>query len=135
MSRSNPREGALADLVDRLDALEGFLLDETGRACDDLNIQFCARLLGAATRLFTAAGNADALVNDEPLPSLGLTPTDAVVVAAALLRDQDLTPFDLALWFQRVVCEAKESNSFNVAVARAKEQFAGRLAEAERILA
>jgi len=96
----------------------------------DLDIESCAGLLGAAARLFVAAGNADALANDAPLPSLGLTPTVAVVVAAALLRDQNLTPFDLTVWFQRVASEAKKSNSFNVAAARMQEIFAKRLAEA-----
>jgi hypothetical protein len=130
MSPSDLQEEALADLVDNLDALEADLLDEEGRARSDLDIRSCARLLGTAVRLFVAAGNADALVDDGPLPSLGLTPTDAVVVAAALLRDQNLTPFDLTLWFQRVASEAKKSNSFNVAAARVQEQFAERLAEA-----
>jgi hypothetical protein len=130
MSPSDLRGGALADIVDNLDVLEADLLDEEGRARGDLDIRLCARLLGAAARLFTAAGNDDALVDDGPLPSLGLTPTDAVVVAAALLRDQNLTPFDLTVWFQRVASETKKSNSFNVAVARAKEQYAKRLAEA-----
>jgi hypothetical protein len=134
MSPCDPRSEALADLVDNLDVLQAALLDEEGRARGDLDIRCCARLLGAAVRLFVAAGNADALVDDEPLPSLGLTPTDAVVAAAALLRDQNLTPFDLTLWFQRVTSEAKKSNSFNAAVARAKEQFATRLAEAERAI-
>jgi hypothetical protein len=130
MSPSDLRGEALADLVDNLDVLEADLLDEEGRVRGDLDIRLCARLLGAAARLFTAAGNDGALVDDGPLPSLGLTPTDAVVVAAALLRDQNLTPFDLTVWFQRVASEAKKSNSFNVAVARAKEQYAKRLAEA-----
>jgi hypothetical protein len=129
MSPSDLRGDALANLVDNLDVVEAALLDEDGRACGDLDIRSCASLLGAAVRLFVAAGNADAMVGDGPLPSLGLTPTDAVVVAAALLRDQNLTPFDLTIWFQRVASEAKKSNSFNVAAARAQEQFAQRLAE------
>jgi hypothetical protein len=129
MSSSDLRGDALAKLVDNLDVVEAALLDEEGRACGDLDIRSCASLLGAAARLFVAAGNADALVDDGPLPSLGLTPTDAVVVAAVLLRDQNLTPFDLTVWFQRVASEAKKSNSFNVAAALAQEQFAKRLAE------
>jgi hypothetical protein len=130
MSSFDLRGEALADLVDNLDVLEAALLEGEGRTCGDLDIRSCARLLGAAARLFVAAGNADALVDDGPLPSLGLTPTDAVVVAAACLRDQNLTPFDLTVWFQRVASEAKKSNSFNAAMARMEEQFAKRLAEA-----
>jgi len=125
----------LADIVGSLDVLEAALLDAEVRRCGSLDIRSCARLLGAAARLFVVAGNADALIDDGPLPSLGLTPTDAVVAAAALLRDQNLTPFDLTVWFQRVASEAKKSNSFNVAVARAQQQFAKRLAEAGSTLA
>lgn len=135
MSPSDTRGAALGAFADGLDEFEAAVLDEDGRACGHLDIRSCARLLGAAARLFVAAGNADALVDDGPLPSLGLTPTDAVVVAAALLRDQNLTPFDLTLWFQRVASEAKRSNSFHVDAAQAKEQFAERLAEAESTLA
>jgi hypothetical protein len=130
MSPSDLRGEALGHLVDNLDVFEAAMFDGKGDACGDLDIEACARLLGAASRLFVAAGNADALENDAPLPSLGLTPTVAVVVAAALLRDQNLTPFDLTIWFQRVASEAKKSNSFNVAAARMQEKFAKRLAEA-----
>jgi hypothetical protein len=130
MSASDVRGEAFANLVDKLDALEAARFDGKGDACGDLDIESCARLLGVASRLFVAAGNADALENDDPLPGLGLTPTVAVVVAAALLRDQNLTPFDLTIWFQRVASEAKKSNSFNAAAARMQEKFAKRLAEA-----
>jgi hypothetical protein len=130
MSPSDLRGEAFANLVDNLDVFEAALFDGEGGPCGDLDIELCARLLGAAARLFVAAGNADALANDGPLPNLGLTPTVAVVVAAALLRDQNLTPFDLTIWFQRVASEAKKSNSFNVAAARMQQKFAKRLAEA-----
>jgi hypothetical protein len=130
MSPFNLRGEAFANLVDNLDVFEADLIDGEGRVCGDLAIEPCARLLGAAARLFVDAGNADGLANDGPLPSLGLTPTVAVVVAAALLRDQNLTPFDLTVWFQRVASEAKKSNSFNVAAARMQEKFAKHLAEA-----
>ena len=130
MLPSDLRGEVFAKLVDNLDVFEAALIDGEGDACGDLAIESCARLRGAAARLFVAAGNADALANDGPLPSLGLTPTVAVVVAAALLRDQNLTPFDLTVWFQRVASEAKKSNSFNVAAARMQEKFAKRLAEA-----
>ena len=129
MSPFNLRGQAFANLVDNLDVFEAALFDGEGSPCGDLDIELCARLLGAAARLFVDAGNADGLANDGPLPSLGLTPTVAVVVAAALLRDQNLTPFDLTIWFQRVASEAKKSNSFNVAAGRVKEQFAKRLAQ------
>jgi hypothetical protein len=133
MSVSDVYGEALANLVDSLDVFEAQfdgMGDIYGDLDGDLDIESCARLLGAASRLFVAAANADALENDEPLPGLGLTPTIAVVVAAALLRDQNLTPFDLTIWFQRVASEAKKSNSFNVATARMQKKFAKHLAEA-----
>jgi hypothetical protein len=126
---------ALADLIDGFRRIEPVCLFEDGSARGDLDVRVCARLLGSAVRLFVAAGNSSALNNDEPLPSFDLTPTDAVVAAAALLRDQRLSPFDLTLWFQRVASEAKTSNSFNAAAARAKAKFAKRLAETGSILA
>jgi hypothetical protein len=137
MSRSSPAidQGALAEVIDGLRQLEPELLFEDGRARSDLDVGACTRLLASAVRLFVAAGNASALDDEEPLPSFDLAPTDAVVAAAALLRDQNLSPFDLTLWFQRVASEAKKTNSFNAAAARAKIEFAERLAEAGSILA
>jgi hypothetical protein len=135
MSPSDPHGEVFARLVESLDLFEAALSNGDDCACGDLDIESCGLLVGAAARLFVAAGNADALANDEPLPSLGLTPTVAVVVAAALLRDQNLTPFDLTIWFQRVASEAKKSNSFNVAAARMQRKFAKRLAEVGSVVA
>ena len=43
-----------------------------------------------------------AIEEDAPAPDgTDLTPTDAVVLATAALRSNDLNPFDLALWFSR----------------------------------
>jgi hypothetical protein len=133
LSDTGALQDVLARLVDECGRLEAALLIQDGRTDDDLDLELCARLLGSAVRMFVAAGNAAA--QDCALPRLDLTPTDAVVVAAALLRDQDLTPFDLTLWFQRVASHAKKSNSFNESVARATKEFAGRLAEARSTLA
>jgi hypothetical protein len=135
MSRSDTRtaQDVLARLVDEFGRLEAAVLIQDGRAIDDLDIGTCARLLGCAVRMFVAAGNAAALDDVGPLPRLALTPTDAVVAAAVLLRDQELTPFDLTLWFQRVASHAKKSNSYNAAVAQATNEFAGCLAEARSI--
>lgn len=135
MSRSDNRtaKDVLARLVDECNRLEAAFQIRDGRALDDLDIGTCARLLGSAVRMFVAAGNAAALDDAGPLPRLDLTPTDAVVAATALLRDQALTPFDLTLWFQRVASHAKKSNSYNAAFAQATKEFAGRLAEARSI--
>jgi hypothetical protein len=135
LSDTTTPQDVLARLADECSRLEATLLIQDGRALDDLDIGLCARLLGSAVRMFVAAGNTAAQDDDGPLPRLDLTPTDAVVVAAALLRDQGLTPFDLTLWFQRVASHAKKSNSFNAAVAQATKEFAGRLAETRSTLA
>jgi hypothetical protein len=36
---------------------------------------------------------------DEALAGLGVTTTEACIVATALLRSQSLTPFEFAVWF------------------------------------
>ena len=40
-----------------------------------------------------------------------LTPTDVVVLCCALLRARDLNPFDLTLWFGRVVPDAETGST------------------------
>ena len=40
--------------------------------------------------------------HEVPLADPSVSPTDAVVLCCALLRGQDLNPFDLGLWFGRV---------------------------------
>jgi len=58
----------------------------------------CAVVSGA-TRLYA---NASTLAGRE-LPPLqpDVSTTDALTLACALLRSQDLTPFDMAVWFSR----------------------------------
>jgi hypothetical protein len=124
-------ESSVGRLAGELVGLEHELIDEWGYPRGDLDLRTCAALLGCAVRLFTAAGNAAALDDAGPLPHLDISPTHAAVAAAALLRDQQLTPFDLAVWFQRVMSEAKKSNAFNAAIAQAP--FAERPAEAGSI--
>ena len=77
---------------------------------DAMDLEVCSHLLGLASRFYVAA--VEAKPEDMPFPALGLTPTDSVVVAAATLRDQDLSPFDLTLWFQRAIYAATKSNYF-----------------------
>ena len=83
---------------------------------DAMDLDACGRLLGIAIRFYSVAVEVKA--ESDPLPALGLTPTDAVVVATAALRDQDLSPFDLTLWFQRALQESKKSNSINAGAER-----------------
>ena len=65
----------------------------------DLSEDEVRAIVSAATRLYA---NASAQAGRELPP---LTPdvatTDAITLACALLRSQDLTPFDMAIWFSR----------------------------------
>jgi hypothetical protein len=56
-------------------------------------------LVTAATRLY--ARECERI--GEPLPPLApeVSATEALTLACALLRSQDLTPFDMAVWFSR----------------------------------
>lgn len=58
----------------------------------------CA-LVSATTRLYA---NATARAGEELAPlEATVSTTDALTLACALLRSQDLTPFDMAVWFSR----------------------------------
>ena len=54
-------------------------------------------VVSAATRLYAAASSRAG----EELPPVGpeVSTTDAVSLACALVRSQDLTPFEMAVWF------------------------------------
>lgn len=56
-------------------------------------------VLSAATRWYASAVEASGQ-EFRPVDAT-ISATEAVTLACALLRSQDLTPFDLALWFQR----------------------------------
>jgi hypothetical protein len=53
----------------------------------------------AATRLYAAA--CEAAGRELPPLDPGVSTTEALTLACALLRSQNLTPFDMALWFSR----------------------------------
>ena len=56
-------------------------------------------VVSAATRLYA---NACARAGQELTPvTPGISTTEAMTLACALLRSQDLTPFDMAMWFPR----------------------------------
>lgn len=65
----------------------------------DLTEEEVRAIVSAATRLYA---NASAQAGRELPP---LTPdvatTDAITLACALHRSQDLTPFDMAMWFSK----------------------------------
>lgn len=56
-------------------------------------------VLSAATRWYASAVEASG--REFPPVDATISATEAVTLACALLRAQDLTPFDLALWFSR----------------------------------
>ena len=65
----------------------------------DLTEDEIRAIVSATTRLYA---NASAQAGRE-LPPLNpdVSTTDAITLSCALLRSQDLTPFDMAMWFGR----------------------------------
>ena len=63
----------------------------------ELSAEQVRALVSAATRLYAAASSRAG----EELPPVGpeVSTTDAVSLACALVRSQDLTPFEMAVWF------------------------------------
>jgi ABC-type transporter Mla subunit MlaD len=66
---------------------------------DDLTEDEIRAIISAATRLYA---NASSRAGRE-LPPLApdVSTTDALTLSCALLRSQDLTPFEMAMWFGR----------------------------------
>ena len=65
---------------------------------DDLSPADVRAIVSAATRLYA---NASAQAGRELPLAAGVSATDAVMLACALMRSQGLTPFDMAMWFGR----------------------------------
>jgi hypothetical protein len=65
----------------------------------DLSPEDVRAIVSAATRLYA---NASSQAGRE-LPPLSpdVSTTDALTLSCALLRSQDLTPFEMAMWFGR----------------------------------
>jgi hypothetical protein len=65
----------------------------------DLSPEGVRAVVSAATRLYAQASDRAG----ESLAPLApdVSATDALTLACALLRSQDLTPFDMAIWFAR----------------------------------
>jgi hypothetical protein len=80
----------VAGVVSALDRLSG----DAGLSPEQVRA-----VLSAAIRLYAAASERAG----RELPPVGpeISTTDAVTLACALVRSQDLTPFEMAVWFSR----------------------------------
>jgi hypothetical protein len=76
-----------------VDALEQ-LARRTDLAADDVRA-----IVSAATKLYARASTQAG--RELPPLTADVATTDAITLACALLRSQDLTPFDMAMWFSR----------------------------------
>lgn len=66
---------------------------------DDLTQDDVRGIVSAATRLYA---NACTRAGEElPPVTNSVSTTDAITLACALVRSQDLTPFEMAMWFGR----------------------------------
>tara|TARA_R110000751_G_scaffold95381_3_gene186357 strand:- start:28585 stop:28884 length:300 start_codon:yes stop_codon:yes gene_type:complete len=75
----------------------------------DLSNEQAALLLKQATRLYSEVITREGF--EVPLGHDGITATDVVVAVSALLRAQELNPFDLTLWFGQAVLEQPQAKA------------------------
>jgi hypothetical protein len=89
------RHDRLHGLLDEVSAAVGDILAEgSGATLPGADV---SGLLVSAVRLY--ASQSDGSRRGPSGAELAVTPTEAVTVAAALLRSQQLTPFEFAIWF------------------------------------
>ena len=87
-------EARLADTTERAKALLEQIADSP-----DLSPEDVRAIVSAATRLYSnASGRAG---YELPPVDTTVSTTDAISLACALVRSQDLTPFEMAMWFGR----------------------------------
>lgn len=112
---SDPLNAELAAIAARLDAV--LKQTSTNGTVSSIEMMALQRCLTPLVKLYAA------IVEDigrEPAPTdESVTPTEVVILACALLRVQNLNPFDLAIWFSRypnphvpTSCLAAEPRSF-----------------------
>ncbi len=66
---------------------------------DDLAKEDVCAIVSAATRLYA---NACRRAGEElPPVTDSISTTDAITLACALVRSQDLTPFEMSMWFSK----------------------------------
>jgi hypothetical protein len=66
---------------------------------NDLTEEEIRAIISAATRLYANASSSAG--RELPPLSPDVSTTDALTLSCALLRSQDLTPFEMAMWFGR----------------------------------
>lgn len=94
-SEVGARRSEFAGLVSRLASLIDAALDPAQP--DVICQQDVSRLMTNACRLYSSYFQGPQATL--PVTDLELSPTQAVNAAAALLRSQQLTPFEFAVWF------------------------------------
>ena len=87
---SHPSDSEVASAISLLERLAH---------SSDISADSVREVVSSATRLYA---NASTRAGHE-LPPLraDVSTTEALTLACALLRSQDLTPFDMAMWFSR----------------------------------
>lgn len=94
MSPSEFDGARIASIVDELRDMS---------ACKRIPATELGELAGAVAKIYSEAVTERG--HEISIPRTSIHPTAAVVLSCALLRSQDLSPFDLALWFGRVASE------------------------------
>ena len=74
------------------------ILEQLAGRTDLSDDEVCA-IVSAATRLYASASTQAG--RELPPLTADVATTDAITLACALLRSQDLTPFDMAMWFSK----------------------------------
>jgi hypothetical protein len=99
MSRSEARLKAETTPATDLDADTTIAALDTLAARADLSSDDVRAIVSAATRLYARASTQAG--HELPPLSPDVSTTEAITLACALLRSQDLTPFEMAMWFSR----------------------------------
>lgn len=81
------------------DAFAAVEVLEQVAAAGALSPEAVRAVVSAATRLY--AGASAHAGHELPPLAPGVSTTDALTLACALVRSQDLTPFEMAIWFSR----------------------------------
>ena len=99
MSRSDDEVRLKADTTAVSDTAAAVSMLDRLADANDLTPDDVQSVVSAATRLYA---NACARAGEElPPVAPGVSTTDAITLACALVRSQDLTPFEMSMWFSK----------------------------------